>query len=134
MDLAEQIIASNSDDYELDDIGLPIADTVDYLVARALYRNTLSKEEDYEAPLLHKRLGVVYLGKDIIKETRQNMYILAMPQRKIKENEVYEFWEILKSHLPELDKSKIIVSRHLAWDLKSGELQHYDEDLYKRAV
>lgn len=135
MDLAEQLIqASNSNFENTDELGLPTADTVDYLVARAIYRNALAKEKDDRIGLLHKRDGVIFLGKSPIAETADNAYRLVLPRKSIRKYEVSIFWERLREVLPEESKKKIIVSEHLLWNIETGELEYYKENLLRRAI
>ena len=133
MDLADRVIQANEQakGYETDELGLGIADTPDYITARIMYRNTLDREKDPSAPLLHTRAGrtELWLGNNELPLTTNTLYRLSAIRRNIKPFEVQLVWESLMKHLPALDMSKIAVSPHYYWDTETGELCYSEEEV-----
>ena len=129
MSLAEEVIEANNREereYEIDDLGLGIAKTPDYVVARALYRNTIELEEDPYAGRLHNRKGGTELwkGNRQLKKNKKTIYELAGLERVLKDYEIDAIWESLLRNTPELDDTKIVVGGHTYWDIEKGELCH----------
>lgn len=132
MSLADKVIeANNKPKYEVDELGLGIADTPDYVAARALYRNTLELREDPDAGLLHNRNHGTELWKGNVKleKSKKTIYELANLNRTLKDYEVGAIWRSLLKNTPELDESKIVVDEHTYWDTEKGELCYSKERL-----
>ena len=134
MNLADKVIEANKEkekSYDLDELGLGIADTLDYIVARILYKNTLEMRQDANAGLIHNRRHRTQLwkgNKELIK-SKKTIYELANLSRVIKDYEFDEIWNSLLRNTPELDESKIVIDRHIYWDTERGELCYTKEGL-----
>lgn len=127
MSLADKVIEANEKQergYELDELGLGIAKTPDYVVARILYRNTLELEQDPTAGLIHTRRHKTQLwkGNRELYKNKKTIYKLANLNRMLKDYELDIIWDSLLKNTPELDESKIVVDRHIYWDIEKGEL------------
>lgn len=134
MSLADQVIEANKEQergYELDELGLGIANTPDYVVARILYRNTLDMEQDPTAGLIHTRRHKTQLwkGNRELYKDKKTIYELANLNRVLKDYELDAIWDSLLKNTPELDESKIVVNRHTYWDIEKGELCYTKERL-----
>lgn len=134
MSLADQVIEANKEQergYELDELGIGIADTPDYVVARILYRNTLEMEQDLTAGLIHTRRHKTQLwkGNRELHRDKKTIYKLAKLNRILKDYELDAIWDSLLKNTPELDESKIVVSGHTYWDIEKGELCYTRERL-----
>lgn len=132
MNLADQVIEANKEQdrgYELDELGLGIADTPDYIVARILYRNTLELEGDATAGLIHSRKHGTQLwkGNQELDKSKKTIYRLAALNRILKDYELDSIWDSLLKNTPELDESKIVVDGYTYWDIDKGELCCADE-------
>lgn len=132
MDLADKIIEANeaiNRGYDVDELGLGIADTTDYIAARALYRNTLERKKDPSVGLLHNRRNGTELwkGNTQLNKSRKTIYELAAPKRFIKDYEIEIIWDSLLRNTPELIETKIIIDEHTYWDLELGELCFSEE-------
>lgn len=134
MSLADQVIEANKEQergYELDELGLGIVDTPDYVVARILYRNTLEMEQDSTVGLIHTRRHKAQLwkGNRELYKDKKTIYELANLNRTLKDYELDAIWDSLLKNAPELDESKIVVSGHTYWDIERGELCYTKERL-----
>ena len=134
MDLADKVIEANkkrNKGYEVDELGLGIADTPDYIAARALYRNTLELEKDPSAGLLHSRMGRTQLwkGNRELSKSKKAVYELAALNRALRDYELDAVWASILRNVPELDETKIVVDSHTYWDTETGELYYTDEEL-----
>ena len=130
MSLADKIIEANEKPkYDVDELGLGIADTPDYIAARALYRNTLELREDPDAGLIHNRKhgSELWKGNRQLQKNKQTIYELAALNRTLRDYEVDAIWRSLLKNTPELDESKIVIDEHTYWDIDKGELCHTDE-------
>lgn len=134
MSLADKVIEANERQergYELDELGIGIANTPDYIVARILYRNTLEMDQDPTADLIHTRRHKTQLwkGNRELHKDKKTIYELANLNRLLKDYELDAIWDSLLRHTPELDESKIVVSGHAYWDIEKGELCYTKERL-----
>lgn len=134
MSLADQVIEANKEQergYELDELGLGIANVPDYVVARILYRNTLDMDQDPTAGLIHTRRHKTQLwkGNRELRRDKKTIYKLAKLNRTLKDYELDAIWDSLLKNTPELDESKIVVSGHAYWDIEKGELCYTKEGL-----
>ena len=134
MSLADEVIEANKEQergYEVDELGLGIADTPDYIVARILYRNTLELKRDPTAGLIHTRRhnAQLWKGNRELEKNKKIIYELANINRALKDYELDAIWNSLLKNTPELDESKIVVNRHTYWDIEKGELCYTKERL-----
>lgn len=134
MSLADKVIEANERQergYELDELGIGIANTPDYIVARILYRNTLEMDQDPTAGLIHTRRHKAQLwkGNRELEKSKKTIYELANLNRLLKDYELDAIWDSLLKNTPELDESKIVVNRHTYWDIENGELCYTKERL-----
>lgn len=130
MSIADKIIENEKKPkYEVDDIGIGIADTLDYIAARILKINYDAYRQGEEG-LLHKRAdGNIYIGDRDVEENARNIYKLAHVDRVIHNYEVPKIWAIVKKNVPELDESKIIIDDYTYWDIENGCMVRSDKKL-----
>ena len=132
-DLADQVIQANKQEQNsnIDELGIGIADTMDYVVARILYINTLERKKDPRAPMLHTRKNRTELWKGNLHLEcgKDTIYELSHIYRRLKDYEIAEIWATLLRFVPELDDSRIIISDGLYWDTETCELVRTNEDL-----
>lgn len=134
MDLADKVIEANKEQeksYEVDELGLGIANTTDYIAARALYRNYLARMKDPDVGLLHNRNHgkELWRGETQLKKHKNTIYELADWKKNLKDYELEAVWASLLRNTPSLDTSKIIVDAHTYWDTERCELVHTSEEL-----
>lgn len=133
MSLADKVIEANKEErgYETDELGLGIADTPDYVVARILYKNTLELEQDPSAGLIHNRKhrSELWKGNRELAKSKRTIYELANLNRRLNDYELDAIWRSLLKNTPELDESKIVVDRNTYWDIERGELCYTEERL-----
>lgn len=134
MSLADQVIEANKEQergYELDELGLGITKTPDYVAARILCRNTLELKQDPMAGLIHTRKYGTQLwkGNRELNKSKKTIYELANIDRMLKDYELDAIWDSLLRNTPELDESKIVVNKHTYWDMDKGELCYTKERL-----
>ena len=117
MDIADKIIQGTFDSDIYDELGLPLSaeGEIDYLVARILMRNPGL----YLDPLD----GKFYIGVREVNLTQNKLVELA---------DHYNGWckggrwpmvvNRLRKFAPQLDRSKIYISKHLMWDMDNHKL------------
>lgn len=130
--LAKQLYNSVNQPDETDEFGIPIGNTVDYLVERALAINRSERATPYTVNQLYTTPdGVIHIGREDIAETSANARKLTAVRRKLDALEEFYFWKGLKKRLPQIDYNIIQVSPHIFWDKQLGELIS-EEDLIAR--
>ncbi len=130
MDIADKIIEANEKpDFEMDELGLGVANTPDYIAARALYRNTLELREDPYAGLIHNRNNgsELWKGNRQLFKSKNTIYELADLHRNLRDYEIDAVWRSLLKNTPALDESKIVIDEHTYWDIEKGELCYTKE-------
>lgn len=117
--------------YEIDELGLGVADTPDYIAARALLINARELEKDPSVGLLHtrKRGTELWKGNELLPRGGKTIYRLARLNRRLREYEIDAIWESILKNSPELDETKIVVDDSTYWDTESGELVHTDKKM-----
>ena len=128
MSLADQIAERNAapSSAATDEFGIPVPmpETPEYLVARALAINERTLEQT-QAPRihgLHLRGGDVWLGHNPLKQQRDTIYQLTHLRRSLKDWEAQAFWRVLKQYLPHLDRRYLEVADGLLWDTERAIL------------
>lgn len=130
MDLADSIYEANQEPERnpldlgyKDELGLPVWDRIDYVVARALVIALRDRKSEYTIYQPHLRGDRVYIGNEEIDETLANLYRLSEYSKPIKAGQQVIFWKKLKKCLPVLDTRIIQVSDNLFWDKDNGEVK-----------
>lgn len=143
--LADRVIARQEEDYrisqeekqlkfnffsyelpERDNLGMPTANSIDYVVARILYiDNNISGREK-----LHLRDdGRIWEGDHWVSEDDRNLYRLTKWEFKpFTVDQKYRIWERLRECLPVLSYDKLVVKDNLVWDWKNNDLYFSEED------
>ena len=116
-------------DYELperDELGMPTANCLDYVIARILYidNNITGREK------LHLREDDrIWEGDHWVAEDDKTLYRITQwsfkpftPVQKIK------IWARLRECLPALSYDKFVVKDNLVWDAKNSELYFTEDD------
>lgn len=128
MSLADQIVDRNtnsSPNQEVDEFGIPVPmpESPEYLVARALTLNEWSLEEtEPRIHGLHLRGTTLFRGHTELRECRKTILELTRLKRNIKDWEEVEFWRLLKQNLPTLYRRILEVTPDLYWDIDKAEL------------
>lgn len=140
--LAEQVIANqereaanakiveidffNYDLPERDELGMPTANSIEYVIARILYidHNLSGKEK------LHLREdGRIWEGDHWIAENTDNLYrISKWPFKNFTNDQKPRIWARLREVLPTLSYDKLVVKDNLIWDWKNNNLYFSDEE------
>lgn len=141
MDLAEQIINNGKKSTQLekpkffnydlpkkDELGMPTANCLDYLIARILYVDyNLSGREHLH---LRKCDDYIWEGNHWLAENDKNLYrLLKWQGKRLDPDQKAMVWARLRECLPTLSEDKMVVRDNLVWDKKSGELYFSDEDV-----
>lgn len=134
-DLAAHIVKKNqnvpltSAPEQYDEFGLrvPVPETVEYLVARALLLHYNPKRSPYTVYQLHLRGGSIYFGHERIRETQDAIYDLTQIKRTLKGWEISLFWSTLRRYLPRLSKRIIEICPGLYWDTYTTSLLSQEE-------
>lgn len=118
-------------EYEIDELGLGIADTPDYVAARVLLINAKEREENPGVGLVYTRRGKTELwkGNEILSKSERTIYRLAKLNRNLRGYEIDAIWESLLKNSPELDETKIVVDDYTYWDTETGELKRTDKKM-----
>lgn len=126
MNLADKVIEANKEESrvdtgpELDDIGFPLPKPqtekahCEYLTARLWYLN----------PYIYFHEGHLWIDNDIIPETKESYYRLAMFPSSIKDHENEYVWTRLRGLVPRLNTDIISVLPDMTFNMKTGELKH----------
>lgn len=132
MSLAAQLYSkiTKDDIGEIDEFDLPVNDTVDYYIARAVANNIRRRESQYTINQLYLNEGKVYIGREEVKENAPSAQIWANTEHKFTPAETFQFWEGIKKHLPVLDPDIIQISDNLFWDRIKGEILN-EEDMWE---
>lgn len=146
MDLADKLIQINNQEVieeeqggkeYVDDLGIPtiVADlenpielknNVDYYVARIIKINDDLVGAGKQGRL-HCRNGVLFIGNDIVQKNDSNLMRLCRPQWNIPIFVKPQIWDRLVELLPQLSYDKIVITPHMAFNKKTGELEWSDE-------
>lgn len=136
-DLAEQLINQSKRetsyspsffDYTLppkDELGIPTADSINYLIARILYI-----DQNLTGPnKLHLRDDEhIWEGDQWVAENSKNLYrILMWKGRAFKKDQIEMIWNRLRECLPTLAHDKMVVKDNLIWDKAKGEMYFSDD-------
>lgn len=140
MSLADDIIRSNNTHdtskgkptfftYDLparDDLGMPTANCLDYLIARIFYVDyQLSGREHLH---LRREDDRIWEGDHWVAENNRNLYRLLKWQGKALTNDQQAMvWARLRECLPTLSDTKMVVKDNLVFDKEKGELYFEDE-------
>lgn len=116
-----KVSAKNMPDY--DELGLKVAFTPDYVIARIL---VLNPDLYYD-----KRYDVLYNDGKVVQRTNSNIYVLSRVPFSIPTHIMPYIWVRLLTIVPVLDKSKIIVVPGFLWDMEKGELV-FDDDTRRK--
>ena len=140
--LAEQVIANQEREavkakaleidffsYDLperDELGMPTANSIEYVIARILYidHNLSGKEK------LHLREdGRIWEGDHWIAENSKNLYrITKWPFKSFTDSQSPRIWARLREVLPTLAYNKLVVKDNLIWDWENSDLYFSDEE------
>lgn len=142
MSLADRIIEQSFDkevkqtkpkffNYELpekDELGMPTANCLDYLIARILYVDyNLSGREH-----LHLRDCDDYIweGNHWVAENDKNLYrLLKWQGKRLDPDQKAMVWARLRECIPTLSEDKMVAKDNLIWDKKNCELYFSDDDI-----
>lgn len=130
VDLADKVIQANEEEskaneveqQKLDDIGFPLPkpDTehawCEYLTARILYLNNR----------MYKHQGLLWLGNDLVRESKNTYYKLAKYPKQISDPECQYVFRRLKELVPELDTDRIAVLPGWTFNRVTGEFREED--------
>lgn len=123
VNLADKVIEANKEektkDEGLDEYGLPIMDTVDYMVARII----MIDQQAIGGNLHLRDDGHIWQGNQWIAENLDNLYRLAKWEKSIPVWKRAQVWQRLREVLPILSKDKFIVADNLIWDRKEAKLK-----------
>ena len=138
--LAERVIASQEKEHvktpevdffnydlpERDDLGMPTANSVEYVVARILYINYNITDQH----IIHLREdGRVWEGEQWLAENSQNLYrITKWNYKPFNDGQKQMIWRRLREILPSLSYDKIAIKDNLIWDWKNNKLYFADEN------
>lgn len=124
MGLADELYEANqpTSQIEKDELGVPVADNADYLVARAMVLNHGRREDEFTVYQLHLRGKDPYFGHEPIKENYENLVRFTEFTGRVSPANKVMFWEILKRHLPKLNRSIIQVGKGVFWDIEKAKL------------
>lgn len=126
VNLADKVIEANEEekvkDEGLDEYGLPMLDTVDYMVARII-----KIDQETIGGNLHMRSDDhIWQGNQWVAENLNNLYRLAKWKRSIPTWKQSLVWQRLREVLPILSKDKFIVADNLVWNRKEAKLEFVD--------
>ena len=140
MSLADEIIKNNNSpngtkkapeffNYDLpkrDELGMPTANCLDYLIARIFYIDYHLSGREH----LHLRDydDNIWEGDHWLAENGKNLYRLLKWQGKALSKDQQEMvWGRLRECLPTLSDKKVVVKDNLVWDKEKNELYFEDE-------
>lgn len=111
---------------EKDDLGMPTANCLDYLIARILYVDYKLSGREH----LHLRDdGYIWEGNHWVAENNKNLYRLLMWKGKaLTQDQQAMVWARLRECLPTLSNKKMVVRDNLVWDMEKNELYFSDEN------
>jgi len=109
-----------------DDLGMPTANSLDYMIARILYIDyNLSGREHLHLRDDDER---IWEGNHWISEKRESLYrILKWKGAPLNQEQQAMIWARLRECLPTLSEDKMVIKDNLVWDKKKGELYFEDE-------
>lgn len=128
MSLADQIAERNtnsSPNQNLDEFGIPIPvpETPEYLVARALIINQPGGADPLsDIYCLHLRGDDIYLGHTPIRINKQTVLSLTHLKRNLKTWEEVEFWRLLREYIPRLNRRFVVLGENCFWDIEKAEI------------
>lgn len=106
---------------EKDELGIPTANCLEYIIARILYIDYHFENKEH----LHLREGDdrIWEGDHWVGENSKNLYrLLKWKGQPIGKDRMEMVWASLRDYLPTLDESKFVVKDKLMFDKASGEL------------
>lgn len=110
---------------ELDELGLPTANCLDYVIARILYidYNITGRER------LHLRGdGRIWEGDHWVAENDRTLYRITQWNFKpFNQVQKAKIWTRLRECLPTLSYDKMVLKDNLVWDAKNSELYFADD-------
>ena len=123
-----QVVKTKFFNYDLperDDLGIPTANSIEYLIARILYVDYHFGNIEH----LHLREdGRIWEGDHWVSEDNKNMYrLLRWQGRPLSKDQIDMVWNRLRECIPTLSDDKIVVKDNLIYDKESGELYFSDE-------
>lgn len=123
-----QVVKTKFFNYELperDELGIPTANSIEYLIARIVYVDYHFGNIEH----LHLREdGRIWEGDHWVSEDNKNMYRLLRWQGKpLSKDQIDMVWNRLRECIPTLSDDKIVVKDNLIYDKESGELYFSDE-------
>lgn len=106
---------------ERDDLGIPTANCLEYVISRVLYVDYHFGNKDH----LHLRDddGRIWEGDHWVAEDAKNLHrLLKWRTAPLSKTQVDMIWVALRDYLPTLDESKFVVKDNLMFDRASGDL------------
>lgn len=146
MDLADRLIEKTKEVIQeesdggqtyVDDLGIPtvVADknnpeelktNVDYYVARII-KNNEDRVADNKQGRLYRRNNMIFIGKDVVIRSDNNLMRLCKPQWNIPAYIKPQVWDRLYDLLPDFSYDKIVITPHMAFNKETGELEWLDK-------
>ena len=109
----------------VDEYGLPRKNRLDYIIARIFIINSNKREK------LHLRDdGHIWEGDHWLAEDQKNLYRLAEWEKIIDLDRADIIWAKLRSMLPELSDSKLVVKDNLIYDMENRTLEFSEDKPY----
>ena len=106
---------------EKDDLGIPTANCLEYVIARILYIDYHFGNKEH----LHLRNddSRIWEGDHWVAENSKNLYrLLRWKGQPISRDRIEMVWTSLRDYIPTLDESKLVVKNNLMFDRVSGEM------------
>lgn len=123
VNLADKVIEANKEenikDEGLDEYGLPIMDTIDYMVARII----MIDQQTIGGNLHMRSDDHIWQGNQWVAENLNNLHKLAKWGHSIPTWKQSLVWQRLREVLPILSKDKFVVADNLVWDRKEAKLE-----------
>lgn len=111
---------------ERDDLGIPTANCLDYLIARIIYIDYNRSGREH----LHLREydDMIWEGDHWLAEKSANLYrLLKWKGRPLNADQQAMVWSRLREILPVLSDKKLVIKDNLVYDKETGELYYEDE-------
>lgn len=138
MSIADEIIEANDSgrkhipeffNYALperDDLGMPTANCLDYLIARIIYIDyNLTGPEHLH---LREYDDMIWEGDHWVAENGANLYrLLKWKGKALSPDQQAMVWSRLREVLPTLSDKKIVIKDNLVYDKETGEMYYEDE-------
>lgn len=122
----------------VDELGLPVIvkdidhpenelkNNIEYIVARIFKQNYDKTLAGYQG-LIHKRNNQLFMGNEPIDQTDDNLMRLCKTRYNIPAHIKPQVWERVFDLAPVLSYDRIIISKNLAFNNRTGELEWSDE-------